>query len=68
MSYREVGQVTDNGLIKGHAYAITDTEQAGIKTTAKCKNLFFSFFFFNKKGAKSINQHFPLGSKFTEAS
>lgn len=27
MSHREVGQVTDDGLIKGHAYAITDTEQ-----------------------------------------
>ncbi|XP_068441425.1 calpain-12 [Clinocottus analis] len=26
-SYREVGKVTDDGLIKGHAYAITDTDK-----------------------------------------
>lgn len=26
-SYQDIGQVTDNGLVKGHAYAITDTDQ-----------------------------------------
>lgn len=29
-SYRDIGKVTGNGLIKGHAYAITDTDKASI--------------------------------------
>ncbi|XP_010777071.1 calpain-2 catalytic subunit-like, partial [Notothenia coriiceps] len=29
-SYLEIGKVTGNGLIKGHAYAITDTDKASM--------------------------------------
>lgn len=36
-SYREVGQVTGDGLIKGHAYAITDTEKASITQSGACR-------------------------------
>lgn len=40
MSYQEVGQVTGNGLIKGHAYAITDTEKASIiQSVAGCETM-----------------------------
>ncbi len=32
-NYREVGKVTGDGLIKGHAYAITDTDKASMTQT-----------------------------------
>lgn len=35
--YREVGQVTGDGLIKGHAYAITVTEKASITQSGACR-------------------------------
>lgn len=36
-SYQEVGKVTGDGLIKGHAYAITDTEKVSITQTGPCR-------------------------------
>lgn len=36
-SYREVGKVTDNGLIKGHAYAIIDSDKASITQRRHCR-------------------------------
>lgn len=36
-SYREVGKVTGDGLIKGHAYAITDTDKASITQTLQAE-------------------------------
>lgn len=35
-SYLEVGKVSGNGLIKGHAYALTDTDKASITQRPHC--------------------------------
>lgn len=36
-SYQEVGEVTGEGLVKGHAYAITDTEKVSVSHRGLCR-------------------------------